>query len=233
MDAGEPSLRLADGLEGTTATAFQADFVTTANQVLADYACQYASKVQILPMAIDTDQWKPATHSGPITRIPRVGYAGSRASLPYLEAIGPQLCDLSGELAVMSGERPQLPTPFTYVRYDAQKEIDFVQSLDLGLLPLHDDPFSRGKSPIKALQYLACSVPVVGNFIGASAEFLDSKVGCHVPHPTQWSSLLRHLIADPAMRRELGAAGRQRVLERYDKTRLGQKWVELFKSVAS
>jgi hypothetical protein len=209
----------------------EANLVTTANNVLADYATDYAPRVQVLPMAIDTQRWVPPVQAE--HQPPRLGYAGSPASLPYLQAIGAKLCDLPAELSVMSGEKPYLPLPFTYVPYHAHQEIGFVQSLDLGLLPLHDDPFSRGKSPIKALQYLACGVPVVGNFIGAAAEFLDNQVGCHIPHASQWTPLLRRLLNDPAMRRELGAAGRQRVITYHDKTVLAQQWLKLFQSLTT
>jgi glycosyltransferase involved in cell wall biosynthesis len=205
----------------------ESDLVTTANHVLADYAVKHSRRVQVVPMAIDTDVWKPAETPPSVVRL---GYAGSPASLPYLIAIAPRLHNLPAQLSVMSGERPHLQQSFDYHSYMPEREVSFVQNLTLGLLPLAEDDFSRAKSPIKALQYLACGVPVVGNFIGASAEFLDNKVGRHIPSETEWAPLIRHLLAQPEQIREFGLTGRQRVLEHHDKNRVGQKWIELIRT---
>jgi glycosyltransferase involved in cell wall biosynthesis len=197
-----------------------ADVVTAANDYLASYARQFSERVQVIHMALDTAQWQPGDKAGRDEVI--IGWAGSPATLKNLERIGPQLCEIlaanpSLRLAVYSGQRPALDCEFTYTPFAPGTEAAFVQQLDIGLLPLpEDDAFTRGKSPIKALQYLACGLPVVAQVRGATAEILDASNSLHVNQSSDWRSAIEALLADKAQRERLGRAGRDFVLREHD-----------------
>ncbi len=209
----------------------RADVVTTANEVLARYARQYRSSVVIVPMAVDTDHWSPAPDQP--DRTATIGWTGAPVNLPQLERLGPVLVMLLKKyphvtLAVSSGRKPDLGCPFEYYSFQPGTEADFVRRLDIGLLPLSDDEFTRGKSPIKAIQYLACGVPVVGNIFGATAEILNATNSIAIDSEQDWFTALERLINDRKLAQQMGQAGRQFVLERHNSKRTGEQLFKLF-----
>jgi glycosyltransferase involved in cell wall biosynthesis len=207
----------------------RAHTVTAANSVLAEYARQYSHNVHVVPMAIDLQQWQPLAHGGDKITI---GWAGSPVNLPNLERLEPLLADILArfdqvELAVFCGQRPRLQCRYRYQPFVPGKEAAFVQQLDIGLLPLADDAFARGKSPIKAIQYIACGVPVVGNVMGASADILNADNSLAVQGEEEWRQALETLIQDADLRQRLGVAGRQRALQHHDITRVQQQLLSI------
>ncbi len=137
-----------------------------ANDFLAGYANKISKNVIQLPMALDLSRWHPAVEKkGAI----RIGWSGHPVNLALLEPLEEPLKKLIEkhphiEIAIHSGKRPNWSIPYSYVPFGSVDEVQFVQSLTAGLLPLKDCEFSLGKSPIKELQYLACGVPVVKCF---------------------------------------------------------------------
>lgn len=213
----------------------QADTVVAANAYLADWAQSHARQLRVLPMALDLNLWKPAP------RLPRdeivVGWAGSPTYLPLVERLEPSLkAALALEprlrFAIYCGQRPALSIPFTHVPYAPGTEAAFVQGLDIGLLPMDDDAFGRGKSPIKSLQYLSCGVPVVGRYVGATREIVDSVTGIAVETESEWTSAIIALARDPSRRQVLGAAGMARMRDQHDRNRLAERLVAIIRGNA-
>jgi len=207
-----------------------ADAVTTANTVLADYARRYSRVVTILPMALDLEQWAPAPErpAGPVT----IGWIGAPVNLPNLERLEPVLTVVLDRhpgvrLAVYSGQRPRLSCRFDYVPFEPGHDARFVQQLDIGLLPLPRDEFALGKSPIKAIQYLACGVPVVGDCIGATTDILTPANSIAVQSDQEWIDALSALITDEPRRRELGRAGRDAAAKHHDRQIVGTQLLQL------
>ena len=197
-----------------------ADVVTAANDYLASYAREFSDQVQVIHMALDTSQWQPVEKETNERVV--MGWAGSPATLKNLEHIAPQLCEMlaanpSLKLAVYSGKKPSLNCEFEYTPFVPGTEASFVQQLDIGLLPLpEDDAFTRGKSPIKALQYLACGLPVVAQIRGATAEILDTSNSLSVEQSSDWASGIKNLLDDKSQREKFGQAGRELVLQQHD-----------------
>jgi glycosyltransferase involved in cell wall biosynthesis len=197
----------------------QAKAVTDANEFLAGYARRYSTAVEVIPMALDLDVWRP--RAKPITDVVTIGWAGAPVNVPLLERLDPVLtavCRKHPEVkvAVFSGRKPQLECPFEYHPYRPGGEPDFVRGLDIGLLPLAGDEYSKGKSPIKALQYLACGVPVVGDVHGATAEILKNDNSIAVAGESEWVAAIESLVADRQRAAAMGAAGREYVVDRHD-----------------
>ena len=197
-----------------------ANVVTVANNYLADYARQYAQRVEVVHMALDTEQWKPREQANKQTLT--IGWAGSPATLKNLEHIGEQLCEYlkknpNMRLAVYSGKRPQLPCEFDYTPFVPGTEAEFASQLDIGLLPLPtDDAFTRGKSPIKALQYMASGVPVIGQIRGATAEILDESNSIAVQDESDWEKAIETLVGDSQKRQSMGEIARNKIIREYD-----------------
>ena len=88
--------------------------------------------------------------------------------MPRIESLNGVLCSLlknnkNLKLAILCGKKPVLQCPFEYYEFSSRDESHFIKQVDIGLLPLVHEEYMMGKSPIKALQYLACGIPVVGN----------------------------------------------------------------------
>jgi hypothetical protein len=199
----------------------EADVVTAANEYLADYARQYSSRVKVVHMALDLEQWQPRQTDRGHEKTVTIGWAGSPATLKNLEHIAPCLCELLAihrecRLAVYSGKRPRINCDFDYTPFASGTEAEFVRNLDIGLLPLpEDDAFTRGKSPIKVLQYLACAVPVVGQIRVATGEILNTTNSITVERDDDWRIAIETLLSDPARRKQLGQAGRNFVIREH------------------
>jgi glycosyltransferase involved in cell wall biosynthesis len=203
-----------------------ADVVTTSNHFLAGYARKYSDSVRVIPMALDTDIWKPRN------RIPRdeiiLGWAGAPVNVPLIEKLGPVLAHMLKKypllkLAIFSGQKPKLSCPFEYHPFIPGSEPEFVKNLDIGLLPLDDEEYARGKSPIKALQYLACGVPVVGNIIGATAEILNDKNSIGVSNEKEWLNALGRLVTNRDLAISMGNFGHKFIEKNHNLKTVGEK----------
>lgn len=195
-----------------------ATVVTTPNEYLAGYARRYSSVVEIVPMALDLDTWIPVPKTEQSSVI--VGWAGAPVNVHLLEHLDPVLSVLQREfpqmhLSVFSGKKPHLNCPFDYQPFRPGYEPEFIRNLDIGLLPLMDEEYTFGKSPIKSLQYLACAVPVVGNVLGATGEILNSQNSVAITSEVGWRQGLAKLIENNGLRRSMGQAGRLQI-EKYN-----------------
>ncbi len=202
-----------------------ADKVTVANQYLANAARRVTQDVEVIPMAVDLAQWspKPRVDDGFF----RIGWVGAPNNLVYLERLDGMLTHLTTcyphvRIAVFCGKKPALSCPFDYVPFVPGGEVAFIQQLNVGLLPLDDDEYSRGKSPIKAIQYLACGVPVVGNIYGATGEICHSGNSVAVTRPDGWVEATTRLLQDPAYAATLGSTGRSDMLAHHDSNAVGR-----------
>ncbi len=195
------------------------DLVTTSNNFLAKYAKKHSSAVKIVPMSLNTDLWKPreATKKKRIT----IGWAGAPVNIHLIESLDPVLTPLLEKfpfvnMSVFSGQKPNLSCPFEYHPFRPGHEPAFVQNLDIGLLPLINDEYSKGKSPIKAIQYLACAIPVVGNIVGTTGEILNDKNSIAVSTEKEWQQALETLINNRELARNMGLAGRRHAVKNHD-----------------
>lgn len=207
----------------------RSDLVTTANHALARYAQRLGANVRVIPMSLDLERWQPVPCRSPghVT----IGWAGGPVNIPGLERLEPVLRTVlerhdNARLAVYSGKRPELRIPFDYHPFEPGTEPGFVQALDIGLLPLVDEEHARGKSPIKAIQYLACGVPVVGNIVGAAAEICTPANSIRVGSNEEWVAALSRLIEDREAATALGEAGRRHVEQHHDLRKNGWALLE-------
>jgi glycosyltransferase involved in cell wall biosynthesis len=210
-----------------------AHVVTIPNQILAGYARRYAAAVTLVPMAVDLERWQPI-NNGPRQKV-RLGWIGSPVNLINLEKLAPVLKKVlmahpQTELAVFCGRKPRMDFSYEYHPFDPDNEAEFVQSLDIGLLPLTYDEFALGKSPIKVIQYLACGVPVVGNIQGGAAEILTPETSMAVNTDGEWLRALDMLISDDSLRRNMGDMGRIFAFEHHDRMKIVQQLVGILKT---
>jgi glycosyltransferase involved in cell wall biosynthesis len=198
----------------------RADIVTTSSFFLSEYANKISGSVKIIPMALDLDLWKPKENK-PDDGSVRIGWAGSPVNINLVERLDEIMTNLTVKypfvkFEIFSGQKPGLKAPFIYHPFQHGAEPEFVRNLDIGLIPLNNDEFSKGKSPIKAIQYISCGVPVVGNVIGATCEILNIRNSIPVSGNKEWIQALETLILNRNLAKSMGAAGRRHAEENFN-----------------
>jgi len=195
--------------------------VVVANDYLATYARKAgAARIEYLPTVVDLHRYPPAPP--PANDVFTVGWIGNPLTAPvYLEAIHPVLKELcKGGRARFVAIGPTVldwpDVPVTVKSWSEATETEDIQRLDVGLMPLPDEPFERGKSGLKLLQYMACSRPVIASPVGVNQEIIEEGVnGFTATSPREWLDTLRLLQSDQELRRRMGQAGRAMVEDRY------------------
>jgi len=205
--------------------------VIAGSRYIADYARQLNAHVDVIPTVVDTDVFVPRAdeqRSGP----PVLGWIGTHSTLQYLRAIVPALRTLAERrrfvVRVSGGTLDAPGVPVEHVPWTLAGERGQFQSLDIGLYPLVEDDWSVGKSGFKAVQYMACGVPVVASPVGATIDIIDDgTTGFLAADHDAWVDRLTQLIDDVALRNRLGAAGRADAEERWSLRRHAPRFVEV------
>ena len=202
------------------ATCRSVDAVAAGNEVLARVARPAAKAIAILPTSIDTSCYR-ATTAGP-SEPPSIAWIGSPENLIYLEMIRPALARLAArhptlKVKVICSAFPDWPEiPVERVPWSAATEAASLAAAHIGVMPLSDDEWTRGKCAFKLLQYMAASLPCVASPVGANAEaVIDGVTGFHAASLEDWERSLERLIDCAELRARLGANGHAHVEERY------------------
>jgi hypothetical protein len=210
-----------------------AGHVVAGNRILAEYAGIYNPHVSLIPTVVDHKQITPGPprpHHGPLV----LGWMGTHTTAPYLEACLPILAELARRRDILVraiGAGRPLGAPGLTVEnreWSLDRELEELRGFDIGLYPLPDDEWTRGKSGFKAVQNMAVAVPTVAAPVGATADIIEDGVtGFLASTPQQWQEKLELLIDDAALRHSMGQAGRARVEEWYCVEKQAPRWAEV------
>jgi glycosyltransferase involved in cell wall biosynthesis len=193
--------------------------VIVGNQVLADHVRAYNNDVTVIPTSVDLDRY-PQKNSYALHCPARVGWVGLVSNYPHLYAIAPALKSihekLDATIVVVSARPPVLNFPIEFIRWDEESEPKKIADFDIGLMPLLDTPFARGKCGLKLLQYMAAGVPVMASPVGVNAAIIKhGENGMLTTSVAAWSEHLDDLLHDVHLRERLGRAGRLTVEQRF------------------
>ena len=196
---------------------------TVGNEYLARYARKFSPNVSILPTTLDTVRYsRPNDWQRTPGRL-RIGWSGSTTTTSHLRSIDRALQRVLSkhdvELVVIGAASYQLPGNPKVVSksWDPATEISDICDFDIGIMPLPDDEFARGKCGFKALLYMALSVPCVVSPVGVNTAIVrDDDNGLLATTEDEWVAALGRMIEDEGLRRRLAAAGRQTVVRDYD-----------------
>jgi glycosyltransferase involved in cell wall biosynthesis len=220
------------------ATCRWADAVAAGNDVLAAVARESARQIEVLPTSIDTACYKP-TIAGP-NDPPTVAWIGSPENLIYLEMIRPALARLTKrhptlKLRVICSHFPEWSdVTVERVQWSSATEAESLAGAHIGVMPLTDDAWSRGKCAFKLLQYMAASLPCVASPVGANTEaVLDGINGFQATGADEWERSLEKLIDSPTLRAEFAAKGRAHVEDRYSLRAYRENYVTLLNRLAA
>jgi glycosyltransferase involved in cell wall biosynthesis len=211
--------------------------VMAGNSYLADYARQVNKNVTIIPTTIDIDKYLPYNLDKPVAEIPTILWSGSRPTVQNLNTLRGALQKLAREekfkfrvIGTADYELPGVETEATPWR--AETEIEELRTGDIGIMPLPDDLWSKGKCGLKALQYMALGIPTVCSAVGANMEIIrDGENGFLAASEDEWVAKLKILLHNPETRRQLGKAGRETVEEKYSALVQAPRVYEIFASV--
>lgn len=193
------------------------------NEFLAGYARRFSRHVAVIPTVVDTDRFVPrADHGRVAPGGPVVGWIGSPTTYHYVEEIAGLLRAAASRHAFTliisgAGKPVQLDgVPARVAPWSLAQEVELFNSCDIGIYPLSDDDWSRGKCGFKAIQFMACGVPVVASAVGVNLEIIrDGENGFLASTPAEWAEKLERLLTDPALRARFAEAGRSTIETRY------------------
>lgn len=223
------------------AIARASSLVVCGNRYLAAEATQHSGDVVLIPTAVDTERFHPRERIA-TNDLVTIGWTGSSSTNRYLNEILPVIAELTGgvRLKVLSSDTRDLDfsrlgrVPYEFVSWSAEREVPETASFDIGLMPLPDNAWTRGKCGCKALQYMALGIAAVCSPVGVNADIIDhGRNGYLAATPQEWSRILNQLVADPQARQTVGEAGRRRVEEAYSLTIQAERLVAAVERVAA
>jgi glycosyltransferase involved in cell wall biosynthesis len=209
------------------------------NAYLESYAARFCPNTLLLPTVVDTEVYGPLARPGP-DRPVTIGWIGSPSTWPYMRPILPLLRELAQSRGVrirVVGAGPMAQGEafpgLDLVEWSEAREVEDVRAMDIGIMPLPDDIWARGKCGYKLVQYMACALPVVASPVGVNSEIVTpGGNGFLATGEAEWRDSLLRLIDDPALRRQFGAAGRRRVEQSYSLEVHAPRLVGLLRSLA-
>lgn len=220
------------------ATCRWVDRVAAGNDVLAGVARAAAKAVTILPTSIDTAAYRSTTAVP--AEPPTVVWIGSPENLVYLQLIRPALARLTErhptlKMRIICSRFPDWPeVDIEKIAWSADTEAEALATAHIGVMPLTDDEWARGKCAFKLLQYMAAALPCVASPVGANTEaVIDGVNGFHARTVDEWERRLESLILSPELRARFGASGRAHVESRYAMRSYQARYVEMLTSLVA
>ncbi len=207
-----------------------------ASEHLAAQARPYCPRVEIVPMAVDLPA-DPPTHRPLVEgRWVELLWLGSRMTQPYLEIIRPALERVGGtfphvRLRLVAHEPMRFGSlTVDFRRWSEAEQEQALRECHLGLCPMPDTVWTRGKCPYKVLQYMACGMPWVGSAVGENVVMSGGAgQGLCADSETEWFSALRELVGNEFEREELGRRGREYVQQRHSRKALSDQIATLMR----
>jgi glycosyltransferase involved in cell wall biosynthesis len=205
----------------------RATVVIAGNDFLAEYARHFNPQVTVVPSAIDVSRYSINRNRE------MIGWIGSSTTLPYLR----QLKSVFERLGVIprvigSGDPSVLGFGLEFRPWRLETELSELSQFGIGIAPLPDTPWERGKCGVKVLQYMACGIPVVASAVGVHNQIIQHGVnGFLARNDAEWEVRLHELTRDPHLRARLGAAARKTVEDGYTIQRAADRVVTVLRGL--
>lgn len=199
--------------------------VIVGNAYLKERALQYNKNVYLIPTPVDTNRFAPRQ-----TRLKRageevvIGWMGIAGTLGWVRSLEGVFRELSRRYPIriklitrVEGEAFDLPeTRFNLVPWSYETELQEMEEIDIGVAPLPDTEWSKGKCSLKLLQYMSLGLPSVSSRVGMNCEVIEEGIdGFLATDPDEWIQKLSQLIEDPSLRERMGRKAREKVVRSY------------------
>ena len=211
-----------------------ADVVVAGNPFLAEYARQFNPSVVIIPTTIDTGLYIPQEKKPSPTVT--IGWSGSKTTIDHFKEALPALEILKNiygnrlEIQVIGDSLYQNEKlGISGKAWSLTREVEDLLNFDMGIMPLPDDEWSRGKCGLKGLQYMALEIPTLMSPVGVNREIIQHGINGFLCDTTEaWVKYLSVLIDNVELRQKVGKAGRKTVEENYSVTANSARFLSLF-----
>lgn len=215
------------------------DSIICGNAYLGNWFSLWNKNITIIPTAVDTDRYVPLIKKIENEDTIVIGWIGTSGNLKYVHNIEPALARVmdfyqNTRLRIVCDKRPEFhlidQARCEFIPWSESIEVASIQGMDIGIMPLEDSAWARGKCSFKMLQYMACRLPVVVSPVGMNAEVLsmgDIGIGCSTQE--HWIEALGLLLDSATMRSKLGAAGRRVAVESFSIHKLGPQLASCIK----
>jgi glycosyltransferase involved in cell wall biosynthesis len=213
------------------------------NEVLAKYAGKYTSQVYVIPTVVDTQRFAHGQTGvqriGARTETPvTVVWIGLAYNLGYLDIVAPVLKELQDKglikFRVVCSQPPRLPGLTVEFRpWQLEQEVELLQDCHIGIMPLPDTEWARGKCALKLLQYMSVGMAAVASPVGVNREIIsDGETGYLAVTEQDWRARLTRLCQDAVLREQMGRAARTAVEERYSLNAWGPRLAKQYQEIA-
>jgi len=214
--------------------------VIVSNDFLKEYAQAYNPQVVILPSVVNTDLHSPQPREVSADRPVVIGWIGTPLNSLYLKSLQKVFRALSEQY----GDRIMIelvgsgPIHFEGVNvvtrnWSLDEEVDRLRHFDIGIMPLPDDLWSRGKAGYKLLLYMAVGLSCVASPVGVNVHLIQEGYnGFLARSDEEWIEKLGALVESPALRQRLGTRGRDCVVHKYSTSVIAPQWIQLLQSTA-
>ncbi|MEW6675101.1 MAG: glycosyltransferase family 4 protein [Nitrospirota bacterium] len=209
--------------------------VVAGNNFLAEFARPNCPNVFVLPTPIDMERYRLKDYSEKKDKV-TIGWIGVSGNLKYLKRLEPVLKNISERyphtvLKIISNDSIKLNgVKIEFKKWRLEDEIEDLRSIDIGIMPIDNSLWARGKCGYKILQYMGVGVPVVASPVGINVEFIKhGENGFLATSDEDWLLSLKSLIRNPDMRKTFGMKGRQILEERYSLRRYAEKYSSIIK----
>jgi hypothetical protein len=214
-----------------TASAYRT--VVCGNRYLASYFRRWGAKaIEIVPTVVCMKRYESVKRIA--SEIPRIGWVGmptNRAHLKLLEGVFHRLAERFKFKGIVVGLNRCLDWKLDcmeYFSWELSRELAYFDLFDIGIMPLADSEFTRGKCAFKIIQYMAAGIPVVASPVGANTEVIRHGINGYLAHSeSEWENILRCLLTDSDLRERIGRQGRETVRKQYSLEAWGPRYVNI------
>jgi len=204
------------------------DSLICGNSFLADYFSKWNPNIHIVPTAVDCSRFQPTTNNRSAYHV--IVWSGTSSGFEYLYSIEDALRKILKarsdiRLRIIANKRPKFSTipskSIDYVKWTPADEVKGLQTADVGIMPLYDTPWAKGKCSYKMLTYMACGLPVVISPVGMNVDVLSqAKAGFSAQGNAEWIESVFYCLDNPQRAKKLGSNGRALIESRYSLTRV-------------
>ena len=219
------------------AVMHNAAVVIAGNEYLAERAYMAgARRIEIIPTVVDTQRYQPSELD--VDSTPVIGWIGTPKTSRYLKMLLPTFEKLQKELqvrffAVGARNGDFSKSLIEVIPWSEDTEIASIRSFSIGIMPLTDSPWERGKCGYKLIQCMACAKPVVASPVGVNSEIVEPGINGYLAGtPEDWYHYLYKLLVSPNLRYQMGLKGRQKVVNWYSKQAQAPRLFNVLESLA-
>jgi hypothetical protein len=200
----------------------RAALVVAGNEYLAGFSRASGAKhVSLVPTVVDLRRYPDCVaKSNDALALPCVGWIGQRATAASLAPYSALFKSLAAadiaRFAAVGIDARSMGLPMDSIVWSEATEVTAISQFDIGIMPLADAPFERGKCGYKLIQYMACGLPVIASPVGVNRKIVEHGVnGFLAETHEEWESALRALLDNADLRNRMGRAGRRKVEQQF------------------